>query len=108
MPSTGKEEHVMADVHIEREETGSRGRYTARVAGREGEAELTYVLRAPSLISANHTGAPLSLRGSGAAQALVERLVADARAEGRKIIPLCSYIDAQFQRHPEWADLRAD
>ncbi len=98
----------MTGVQIEREETGPRGRYTARVAGREGVAELTYVVRAPGLISANHTGAPLSLRGSGAAAALVERLVADARAEGRKIIPLCSYIDAQFQRHPGWADVRAD
>lgn len=97
----------MADIQVTREDEGSRGRYVARVAGREGEAELTYVVTSPNVVSANHTFAPVSLRGSGAAQALVERLVADARAEGRKIIPLCSYVDAQFDRHPEWAGVRA-
>lgn len=98
----------MADIHVFREVSGNRGRYVARVDGRDGEAELTYVLRDPNLISANHTGAPANLRGSGAAQVLVERLVADARTEGRRIIPLCSYVEAQFQRHPEWADVRAE
>ena len=36
---------------------------------------------------------------------LVERGVADARAAGRKIIPLCPFAAAQFRRHPEWADV---
>ena len=32
--------------------------------------------------------------------------IAAARAEGFKIVPLCSYVEAQFRRHPEWEDLR--
>ncbi len=40
-------------------------------------------------------------------EALVEALIEDARSEGFKIIPTCSYVAAQFDRHPEWADLRA-
>ncbi len=98
----------MTDIRVTREEAGGRGRYAATIAGREGEAELTYTLRQPGIISANHTGAPASLRGSGAAQALVERLVTDARAENRKILPLCSYVDAMFARHPDWTDVRAE
>ena len=29
----------------------------------------------------------------------------DARAAGKKIIPLCPFAAAQFRRHPEWSDL---
>ncbi|HMQ28612.1 MAG TPA: FAD-dependent oxidoreductase, partial [Acidimicrobiales bacterium] len=52
----------------------------------EGEAELTYSIASPTLIIADHTGVPDSLRGTGAGRALVERLVADARAEGFKVV----------------------
>ncbi|TIW42998.1 MAG: N-acetyltransferase, partial [Mesorhizobium sp.] len=31
--------------------------------------------------------------------------VEDARAAGKKIIPLCPFANAQFRRHPEWADV---
>ena len=47
------------------------------------------------------------MRGQGVAQVLVEALVADAREQGFKIVPQCSYVEAQFRRHPEWADLLA-
>ena len=50
---------------------------------------------------------PPALRGQGIAARLVEALIEDARSEGFKIIPTCSYVAAQFDRHPEWADLRA-
>ncbi len=94
-------------IHIERDESGRRGRYAARVDGYEGEAELVFTRRGPSLISADHTGAPDSLRGTGAAMALVERMIADARAEGFKIIPICPYVLAQSRKHPEWSDVLA-
>ena len=97
----------MADVTITRELTASKGRYVGRIAGVEGEAELTFSRANPQLVIADHTGAPDSMRGMGAARALVERLVADARAEGFKIMPLCPFVKAQFERHPDWSDLRA-
>jgi predicted GNAT family acetyltransferase len=35
----------------------------------------------------------------------VTRAVEDARAAGKKIIPLCPFAAAQFRRHQEWADV---
>ncbi|MDZ7668701.1 MAG: GNAT family N-acetyltransferase [Gammaproteobacteria bacterium] len=84
-----------------------RGRYVARVAGIDGEAELTFARLRPDLVSADHTEAPESLRGTGAAAALVDRLVDDARQQGFKIIPQCSYVQARYEKHPEWSDVFA-
>lgn len=93
------------DIQVTMDGTRENGRYVARVAGRDGEAELTFRQIAPDVVSANHTYAPPGLRGSGAAQALVARLAADARAGGFRVRAACSYVAAEFGRHPEWADL---
>ena len=94
----------MAEEHdIRREQTGSKARY---VIERDGdEAELTLSITAPDLVIADHTHVPDSFRGTGAGRALVERLVADARAEGFRIVPLCPFVNGLRHRHPEWADV---
>lgn len=95
----------MPDLTIIKEETDARhGRYVARMAGIDAEAELTFTRRGPDRISADHTGAPEALRGTGAAGALVEAMVADARKAGFRIVPLCSYVAARYARNPDWAD----
>lgn len=93
----------MADFEISREVDGSKGRYV--LSHPDGSGELTYSIASPTLIIADHTGVPDSLRGTGAGKALVERLVADARTEGVKIVPLCPFVNAMRRRHPEWADV---
>ena len=75
--------------------------------GRPRQAELTWVARGGARI-ANHTYVPHEARGKGIAAALVHALIADAREEGLKIVPQCSYVEAAFRRHPEWADVLAD
>lgn len=97
----------MAKVTVTRELQGMRGRYVAKVEGFPGEAELAFSRADPSVVIADHTDTPVALRGQGVATALVERLVADARAEGFRILPLCPFVETQFERHPEWSDLRA-
>lgn len=93
------------DVHVEKVVSGTAGRYVARIDGIDGEAELTFTTRGPALISADHTNAPESMRGTGAAAALVQHMIADARANAFKVIPICPYVRAQYRRHPEWADV---
>ncbi len=96
----------MTGIHVTLENQDARhGRYVARIAGIDGEAELTFTWRGEHLLSADHIGAPDSLRGTGAATALVERLVADARAQGFRIIPLCPYLRHKYESHPEWRDV---
>ena len=95
----------MADITITLETTPEGGRYVGRVDGNPAEAELTYRRAAEGLVIANHTFAPPAMRGTGIALALVERIVADARAQGFKIRPTCSYVVTQAKRHPEWADV---
>ncbi|WP_116132048.1 GNAT family N-acetyltransferase [Tropicimonas sp. IMCC34043] len=96
----------MSDFSFEIEETDARhGRYVGRVEGIAEEAEITFTRRGPGVISADHTGAPEALRGTGIAAALVAHLVADARAMGFRIIPLCPYVRKQYARHPDWADV---
>ncbi|MEJ2258425.1 MAG: GNAT family N-acetyltransferase [Woeseiaceae bacterium] len=90
-------------ITITRSEDGAKGRYEARVAGRSGVGELTYSRMSASRIVANHTGVDESLRGMGVGTALVERLVADAQDEGLTVVPLCSFVRAQSERHPEWS-----
>ena len=92
----------MADPIVEREVFGHKGRYVIRHGGEE--AELTYSITTPELVIADHTFVPDSFRGTGAGLAMVTRLIADARAEGFKIMPLCPFVNAQRKRHPEWAD----
>lgn len=92
---------------VQHEDNGSSGRYVVTLPGVEGEAELTWRAAGPGTIVADHTYAPSAMRGSGAAAALVNRLIQDARDKGLRIVPACSYVRLQFDRHPDWADLRA-
>lgn len=91
------------ETRIERETGTARGHYVYRAEG--VEAVLTYRVLAPGRIVADHTGVPDAFRGQGIALKLVQRLVADARAEGVKIVPACSYVAAQARRHPDWGDV---
>jgi predicted GNAT family acetyltransferase len=95
----------LKEFSIEREDGERRGRYVIHLAG-GGEAELTYGHDGDMLI-ADHTYVPPDFRGTGLAEKLVRRAIADAEREKKRILPLCSYVALQFRRHPEWAHLRA-
>ncbi len=96
----------MSEINVTREDgEGRKGRYVARVQGIDAEGEITITRRGPHLISADHTGVPEAMAGLGVGRALIDFMLADARANAFKIIPICPYVRAQYDRHPEWADL---
>lgn len=95
---------MSADQGIELEESGSKGRYVLREPG-GAIAEMTFSKAGEHMVIIDHTEVPDAFRGQGVGLRLVTRAVEDARAAGKSIIPLCPFANAQFRRHPEWADV---
>ncbi len=85
--------------------TVNGGRYFGDVLG--GEAELTYRNRSDGVMVIDRTFVPPEARGGKIALLLVERAVADAKANGVKIVPQCPYVDKVFKRRPDLDALRA-
>jgi predicted GNAT family acetyltransferase len=62
---------------------------------------------ADGVMTFTHTEVPSRLRNRGIASRLVEGALASARAQGFKVVPLCSFVDDYIARHAEWEDLLA-
>ncbi|MEO0665879.1 MAG: GNAT family N-acetyltransferase [Pseudomonadota bacterium] len=88
---------------IREEIDGKKGRYVLELDG--NEAEMTFSIASETLRIVDHTGVPDAMRGTGAGRKLAEHLVAQARAEGFKIVPLCPFVNAERRKHPNWADV---
>ena len=96
----------MEQVTITRHASGQAGEYHAHVEGQDAIGRLTWVQQG-QVRAAEHTLVPREIGGRGVAGRLVDALIADARAQGFKVKPVCSYVAAAFEKHPDWADLRA-
>ena len=105
MPFEPTDDPVSPNVAITHSEANNKGRYEVRFGAGTEPAELTYTRKGPHTIIANHTFVPDALRGRGIAEALVRRLVADARKGDYRIVPLCPYVKALYEKHPEWSDV---
>lgn len=95
----------MEGITITRHGDGERGEYRAHVDGSPEIGRMTWVGRGETRV-VDHTLVPPEIGGRGVAMELVKAIVEDARAEGFKIVPMCSYVAVAFKRHPEWADLK--
>lgn len=100
----------MDGIEIVRLDQGRVGEYHAHIPGHDDVARLTWVQRdtpqGPVRV-ADRTLVPREFEGQGIAAQLVDALIADAKAEGFRVEPQCSYVAAQFRRHPDWAELQA-
>lgn len=83
----------------------AEGRYDYAVEG--GVAFADYTRRGDTLL-VTHTEVPTALRGGGVGAKLVKALLDDVRAQGLKVVPLCSFVATYIRRHPEMRDLLAD
>jgi predicted GNAT family acetyltransferase len=88
------------EITVEHNRAASR--FEARVGTQLAVAD--YVLEEGRIVF-THTYVPTGLRGHGIAEKLVRAGLAFARAEGRRVVPQCSYVEVFIQRHPEFQGL---
>lgn len=100
---------TLTDLTITHHVQGQGGKYVAHLAGETvtGYLEWEPAGSGDDVRVATHTVVPRAIGNRGVAAELVKRLVSDARERGFTIVPQCSYVDAMFDRNPDWADLRA-
>lgn len=70
-------------------------------------AFLEYQPQSPEVLAFTHTFVPTELRGRNLAAILTKYALEDARQQGKKVAPLCSYVDVFMQRNKEFTLLRA-
>lgn len=63
--------------------------------------------RRAGALAFTHTEVPAAMAGQGMASRLIKEALADVRASNLKVIPLCAFVAAYFERHPEEQDLLA-
>lgn len=69
----------------------------------DGEvAVVTYNLSPPNLMI-SETLVPQRLEGQGIAGRLAKHVIADAKARGLVILPVCPFFSAYLKKHPEHA-----
>lgn len=83
---------------------GHRGAFVFEIDGKR-QAEMTYSVAADQTIIINHTGVDDALRGTGAGKQLLAALVEWARAEQKKVVPICPFAKAVFEKTPEYEDV---
>ena len=90
--------------------TATQIEITDAVERRTYEAHLDGVLagilryaRTTGRINLIHTEVLPEFEGRGIGSALVRHALAEARADGRQVIPTCPYVQSYLARHPEEA-----
>ena len=59
----------------------------------------------PGLVTILHTEIEPKYEGLGIGSELVRRMLDDIRGEGTRVLPVCPFVLAFLQRHPQYADL---
>ena len=66
--------------------------------------EIRYRLE-PGAVALVHTEVDPAYEGRGLGSQLVEGMFSDLRARGLRVIPVCPFVRAWLERHPEQADI---
>ena len=94
------------DHPIEHQESGAKGAFYVENDGRR-LAEMTYSRTNATLVIVDHTEVDGALGGQGVGRALLGALVQWARSTGTKVMPLCPFAKAQFDKEPSLRDVLA-
>lgn len=91
-------------MKIQHKETDTKGSFFIK-DNDDRVAEMTYSKLGTSKIIIDHTEVTQKLRGTGAGKKMVYTAVHFAREENLKIIPLCPFAKAVFDRNSDIQDV---
>ena len=77
------------------------GRFEGKI---EGKTAVVEYMDRPDKIVFTHTEVPVGLEGKGVGSAMAKHVLDYAREINKKVLPLCPFIKAYIQRHPEYKD----
>lgn len=93
-------------MEIQHKESEQRGKFFIDNEGQR-VAQIVYAKAGNNTIVIEHTEVDESLRGKNIGYDLVQKTVEYARAEGLKVSPVCQFAKAMFDRHPDFAAIKA-
>lgn len=73
----------------------------------EGQLARLVYRRTPDRITFTHTEVPRTIERRGTGSGLVRFALDDARAQGLQVVPVCPFVRAYIERHPEYQPLLA-
>ena len=82
---------------IQHQEQDAKGAFTIENGGQR-LADMTYSRTNATMVIVDHTEVDPSLSGQGVGRELLGALVQWARATGTKVVPLCPFAKAQFDK----------
>ncbi len=91
-------------MNIQHEFDSKKGAFYLEEGGKR-LAEMAYVMAGDTKIIIEHTEVDDSLRGQGVGKKLQAQLVAYVREKGIKVVPLCPFAKATFDKVEEWQDV---
>lgn len=87
------------------EDSAEKSRFELAV---ENQIAFAAYSRRGDVLLMTHTEVPDALQGRGVASALIGGALIIVRERGERIVPLCQFVAAYMERHPDQADLVAD
>lgn len=91
-------------MEIQHQFDGRKGSFYVQEGGKR-LAEMVYVMAGPKRMIIEHTEVDESLKGQGVGAKLLETLVEYARKEDVKVLPLCPFAKATFQKRKDLQDV---
>lgn len=93
---------MMSEQHYEVIHNPDKKRFEIHLDGELAMVE--YLLNKTNIIF-THTEVPVAYEGQGIGKILAEYVLNYAKEQGYKVQPLCPFIKAYVQRHPEYQDI---
>jgi len=89
---------------VQHQEQDAKGAFYVENGGQR-LAEMTYSRTNAAMVIVDHTEVDPSLSGQGVGRELLGALVQWARATGTKVVPLCPFAKAQFDKDASLRDV---